>query len=46
MSDTITVFERSRSGRRAFVAPETDVPEVPVEELLPADQIRERPTGR
>src|SRR5687767_8262733 len=41
--DTVTVFERSRDGRRAFVAPETDVPEVPVEELLPADAIRERP---
>ena len=34
--DTVTVFERSRSGRRAFACPETDVPEVPVEELLPA----------
>ena len=41
--DTITVFERSSPGRRAFTAPETDVPEVPIEELLPADQIRERP---
>jgi glycine dehydrogenase subunit 2 len=43
MSDTVTVFERSRDGRRAFVPPESDVPEVPVEELLPADAIRERP---
>ena len=33
--DTVTIFERSRAGRRAFMAPETDVPEVPVEELLP-----------
>jgi glycine cleavage system P protein (glycine dehydrogenase) subunit 2 len=41
--DTVTVFERSRSGRRAFVPPETDVPEVPIEELLPAEAIRERP---
>jgi glycine dehydrogenase subunit 2 len=41
--DTITVFERSRDGRRAFVAPETDVPEVPVEDLLPPDAIRDRP---
>jgi glycine dehydrogenase subunit 2 len=41
--DTVTVFERSREGRRAFVAPEADVPEVPVSELLPASQIRERP---
>jgi glycine dehydrogenase subunit 2 len=43
MSQTVTVFERSRAGRRAFVAPQTDVPEVPVEELLPASQRRERP---
>jgi glycine dehydrogenase subunit 2 len=41
--DTVTVFEQSRSGRRAFVAPETDVPEVPVEELLPPGAVRERP---
>ena len=41
--DTITVFERSRSGRRAFTCPERDVPEVPVEELLPAGMVRERP---
>src|SRR5687767_14325042 len=41
--DTVTVFERSRSGRRAFTPPATDVPEVPVEDLLPADAIRERP---
>jgi glycine dehydrogenase subunit 2 len=41
--DTVTVFERSRPGRRAFVAPESDVPELPVSELLPASQVRERP---
>ena len=41
--DTITVFERSRSGRRAFTCPERDVPEIPVEELLPAGMVRERP---
>ena len=41
--DTVTVFERSRPGRRAFTPPTTDVPEVPVEDLLPADAIRERP---
>jgi glycine dehydrogenase subunit 2 len=37
------VFERSREGRRAFVAPESDVPEVRVSELLPASQLREQP---
>src|SRR5215204_2369916 len=41
--DTLTVFERSRPGRRAFTAPATDVPEVPVEQLLPAEAIRELP---
>jgi glycine dehydrogenase subunit 2 len=40
--DTVTIFERSRAGRRAFVAPALDVPHVPVEELLPAHAIRER----
>jgi glycine dehydrogenase subunit 2 len=40
-----TIFERSREGRRAFVAPapEDEVPEVAVEELLPAGAVRERP---
>ena len=38
-----TIFERSREGRRAFVPPGTDVPEVPVDELLPASARRERP---
>jgi glycine dehydrogenase subunit 2 len=42
-ADTLTIFEQSREGRRAFVAPPTDVPELPVEELLPASQRRERP---
>jgi glycine dehydrogenase subunit 2 len=43
MTDTVTIFDRSREGRRAFACPETDVPEVPIDELLPADAIRERP---
>ena len=34
--DELTIFERSRPGRRAFVAPELDVPELPLDELLPA----------
>ena len=33
--DELTIFERSRAGRRAFVAPELDVPERPLDELLP-----------
>jgi glycine cleavage system P protein (glycine dehydrogenase) subunit 2 len=31
-----TIFEKSQPGRRAFVAPELDVPEKPLDELLPA----------
>ena len=41
--ETLTIFERSREGRRAFVAPDCDVPELPVEELLPKEGVRERP---
>jgi glycine dehydrogenase subunit 2 len=41
--EAVTIFERSSPGRRAFVAPELGVPEVPVAELLPASQLRERP---
>jgi glycine dehydrogenase subunit 2 len=41
--EAVTIFERSREGRRAFVAPAADVPEPPLEELLPASQLRERP---
>jgi glycine dehydrogenase subunit 2 len=44
-SEAITIFERSQAGRRAFVAPAPDdeVPEVAVEELLPESARRERP---
>jgi glycine dehydrogenase subunit 2 len=41
--DTVTIFERSQEGRRAFTPPAEDVPGLAVEELLPASQIRERP---
>ncbi len=41
--DTVTIFERSREGRRAFTAPALDVPEVPLDELLPEHARRERP---
>ena len=43
--EAITIFERSREGRRAFTPPECDVPEVAVDELLPASQIRQRPAA-
>ena len=34
--DELTIFERSQTGRGAFVVPETGVPERPLDELLPA----------
>ncbi len=36
-----TIFERSVEGRRAAVMPPTDVPEVPLDELIPARLLRE-----
>src|SRR5881227_3044052 len=42
-TDTITIYERSREGRRAFTPPATDVPETPLEELLPKDAVRTEP---
>jgi glycine dehydrogenase subunit 2 len=42
-AQTLTLWEKSRSGRRAFVAPKLDVPERPLDELLPADQRRAEP---
>src|SRR2546421_4452104 len=38
----ITIFERSQPGRRAFVAPPLDVPERPLDELLPPPLRRAR----
>jgi glycine dehydrogenase subunit 2 len=40
---TLTIFERSREGRRAFTPPALDVPETPIEELLPESAIRRTP---
>jgi glycine dehydrogenase subunit 2 len=42
-AQTLTIFERSRPGRRAFVAPQLDVPERPLDELLPARLRRDEP---
>ncbi|HYU59651.1 MAG TPA: aminomethyl-transferring glycine dehydrogenase subunit GcvPB [Solirubrobacterales bacterium] len=39
----VTIFERSRAGRRAATFPEPDVPERPLDELIPAHLRRERP---
>src|SRR4051794_37707539 len=39
----VTIFERSVEGRRAAVMPAADVPETPLDELIPAKLLRERP---
>jgi glycine dehydrogenase subunit 2 len=41
--DELTIFERSRAGRRAFTPPPLDVPERPLDELIPADLRRPEP---
>ena len=38
-----TIFERSRPGRRAYSLPACDVPELPLEELVPGNLRRRRP---
>jgi len=40
---TVTIYERSVEGRRAFTAPALDVPDVPLEEILPDGARRARP---
>jgi glycine dehydrogenase subunit 2 len=39
----VTIFERSREGRRAAVIPDAGVPERPIADLIPAALRRERP---
>ncbi len=41
--DDLTIYERSKPGRRAFVAPQLDVPEKPLDELLPPALRRPEP---
>ncbi len=41
--EVVTIFERSVEGRRAAVLPETDVPERPLDELIPAKHLRRDP---
>jgi glycine dehydrogenase subunit 2 len=38
-----TIYEKSKSGRRAAVLPEAEVPERPLAELIPADLLRAEP---
>ncbi len=39
----VTIFERGAPGRRAFQCPDLDVPDMPVQELLPAHLRRAEP---
>ena len=41
--DELTIYQRSKPGRRAFTAPALDVPERPLDELLPAALRRSAP---
>ncbi len=41
---TQLLFELSEPGRRAAVFPDSDVPDVPLDELLPPEQLAESPT--
>jgi glycine dehydrogenase subunit 2 len=43
VADTRTIFEKSKEGRRAFTPPRLDVPETPIEELLPEAARRKDP---
>ena len=38
--EIVTIYESSQPGRRAFVAPPLDVPEAPIEELIPQSERR------
>ena len=38
-----TIYEKSKPGRRAAVLPDAEVPEAPLEELIPAELLRAAP---
>ena len=39
----LTIYEKSKPGRRAAVLPDAEVPEPPLEELIPAKLLRAEP---
>ena len=41
--DVLTIYEKSKPGRRAAALPAADVPERPLEELIPAKLLRSEP---
>jgi glycine dehydrogenase subunit 2 len=43
--DALTIFGRSKPGRRAFTPPPLEVPDHPLHELIPAELLREQPAG-
>jgi len=44
-ADTPLIFERSRPGRAAYSLPGCDVPDVPLEEIVPAAYLRTEPAA-
>ena len=38
-----TIYEKSKVGRRAFMVPETDVPDTPLDQLIPSALLRTDP---
>ncbi|MGC9219770.1 MAG: aminomethyl-transferring glycine dehydrogenase subunit GcvPB [Solirubrobacteraceae bacterium] len=43
--DELTIFQRSKPGRRAFMPPPLDVPDRQLSDLIPADLLRETPAA-
>src|SRR6202012_71212 len=41
-----TIYEKSKTGRRAAVLPDAGVPETPIEDLIPANLLRSDPPNR
>src|SRR5215218_2102292 len=41
--DVLTIYEKSKPGRRAAALPDADVPEAPLAELIPQHLLREEP---
>ncbi|NLM26773.1 MAG: aminomethyl-transferring glycine dehydrogenase subunit GcvPB [Clostridiaceae bacterium] len=44
-NETLTIFEKSRPGRKAYSLPECDVPKKPLSELIPEHLLRDAPPG-
>src|ERR1700755_3667145 len=38
-----TIYEKSKTGRRAAVLPDAGVPETPIEDLIPSNLLRSEP---